>query len=153
MYNFELPPFLSCYHLEYSFYLFIFQQLMQIKQMLASWRSVNEQEYTQYVHLIPHPDCIDLAKIDNGGVMTDTCNSAQKANRLIAASINGVVHSMFCHNHLHNVWVDNFLESLTEFLRAYLNDIIDKVAPELRVSTGFMSLVCSFDKLFSFCDN
>ena len=49
---------------------------MQIKQMLASWRSVNEQEYTQYVHLIPHLDYIDLAKIDNGGVMTDTCKSA-----------------------------------------------------------------------------
>ena len=34
--------------------------------------------------------------------MTDTHNSAQKENRLIAASVNGVGHSMFCHNHLRN---------------------------------------------------
>ena len=63
--------------------------------MLELWRSVTEQEYPQYVHLIPQPDEIDLPNIDNGGVMTDTCNSAQKANRLIADSVNGVVYSMF----------------------------------------------------------
>ena len=47
---------------------------MQMKQMLASWISVTEQEYLQYVHLIPHLDEIDLYKIYNGGVITDTCN-------------------------------------------------------------------------------
>ena len=87
--------------------------------MLASWRSVTEKEYPQYVHLIPHPDEAELANIENGGVITDTCNSAQKANILIAASVNGVVHSMFCHNHLRNVWVNNVIDSLTEFLRAH----------------------------------
>ena len=56
--------------------------------------------------------------------MTDTCNSSQKANQLIAASVNGVVHSMFCHNHLHNVWVKNVLDYLTEFLRAHPNYIL-----------------------------
>ena len=66
-----------------------------MKQMLAAWRSVTEQKYPHYVHLIPHPDEIDLAKIENDGVMADTCNSAQKANRLISYSVNGIVHSMF----------------------------------------------------------
>ena len=56
--------------------------------------------------------------------MTDTCNSSQKANQLIAASVNGVVHSMFCHNHMHNVWVKNVLDYLTEFLRAHPNYIL-----------------------------
>ena len=85
--------------------------------------------------------------------MTDTCNSAQKSSRLIDASVNGVVHSMFCHNHLRNVSVKNVLDSLTEFLREHLNDSLDKVSPELRVSPRFMSLAHSFDKIFSICAN
>ena len=60
---------------------------------------------------------------------------------------------MFCHNHLRNFWVNNVLDSLTEFLRAHLNDSLDKVAPELQVSPGFMSLACAFDKMFSLCAN
>ena len=94
-YDVERLPYLSRYRLESSFKVLIFQQLMQMKQMLASWRSVTEQEYPQYVHIIPHPDEIDLANIENGGVITDTCNSAQKENQLIAAYVNGVVHCMF----------------------------------------------------------
>ena len=45
------------------------------------------------------------------------------------------------------------LYSLSELLRAHLNDSLDKVAPELRVSPGFMSLACAFDKMFSLCAN
>ena len=96
-----------------------------MKHILASWRSVNEKEHPHYIHLIPQPDEIDLSKIDNGGVMTDTCNSARKANWLIYAFVNGVVHSMFCHKHLRNVWVQNLLDSLTEFLIAYINNSIE----------------------------
>ena len=102
---------------------------MQIKHMLASWNSVTEQEHPQYVQLIPHLDDIDLAKVENGGVMTDTCNSSQKANLLIDYSVNGVIKSMFSHNHMCNVWVDNVIDYLAEFLRAHLNDSLYEVAP------------------------
>ena len=59
---------------------------------------------------------------------------------------------MCCHNHLRNVWVKNVLDSLTEFLRAHLNDILDKIAPELRVSPKCMSLSRDFDIMFSLCE-
>ena len=45
------------------------------------------------------------------------------------------------------------LDSLTEFFKSHLNDSRDKVAPELRVSTRFMSLACAFYKKFSLCEN
>ena len=45
---------------------------MKMKSMLAPLHSVTEQEYPHYVYLIPHPDDINLANIENGGVMTDT---------------------------------------------------------------------------------
>ena len=60
---------------------------------------------------------------------------------------------MVCHNYLCNVWLKNVLDSLTELLRAHLNDSLDKVAPELRVSPGFMSLASDFHKMFSLCSN
>ena len=128
-------------------------KLIQMKEMLTKWRAVTEREYPEFVDLIPHPDQIDLSKLENGGVMTDTCNSAQKANRLLAATIDGIVHSMFCHNHLRNVWVKNVLDSLTDFMRAHLNDSLDEIAPELRVSPSFISLARAFDKMFSLCAN
>ena len=83
--------------------------------------------------------------------MNDICNSAQKANRLIADYVDDVVHSMFLHNHLRNVWLKNVIDSLTEFLRAHLNDSLDKVTTELRVSSRLMSRECAFDKVFSLC--
>ena len=61
--------------------------------------------------------------------MTDTCKLAQKANRLIDDSVNGVVHSMFFHNHMRNVWVEILLDSLTEFLRSHFNVSLDEVTP------------------------
>ena len=71
-------------------------------------------------------------------------------NHLIAANINGVIHSLFYHNHLRNFCVKNVLDSLTEFLRAHLNDILGEVPTDLRVSPVFMSLARDFEKcLFS----
>ena len=51
------------------------------------------------------------------------------------------------------MWVKNFRDSWTEFFREHLNDSLDKVAPELLVSPGFISLDCSFDKMFRLCAN
>ena len=72
---------------------------------------------------------------------------------MIAASINGVIHSIFFHKHLRNVWVKNVLDYLTEFLRSYLNDSLDEVASELHASPGLMSLAHAFDKMSSLCAN
>ena len=52
---------------------------------------------------------------------------------------------MFFHNHLRNVWVNNVIDCLTELFRAHINDSIDEVAPELRVSPGFMYLDGAFE--------
>ena len=85
--------------------------------------------------------------------MTDTCNGARKTNRLLCEDVDGTVHSLFCHNHLRNVWVKNALESLTGFLKGHLHDRLDEVADELRVSPSFNSFACAFDKMFSLCTN
>ncbi|KAL7523561.1 hypothetical protein ACHAXR_000896, partial [Thalassiosira sp. AJA248-18] len=85
--------------------------------------------------------------------MTDTCHSARSTNKKLSMEVDGVTHNLLCHNHLRNVWVKNVLESLTDFLRAHLHDSLDEIAPELRVSPGFIGFARAFDKMFSLCAN
>ena len=105
------------------------------------------------VSFIPDPKEITIDKLDGGTVMTDTCNPALKASRITCTKVNGVVHSLYCHNHLRNVWVKNVLLSLTDFLRAHLFDSLEEIADDLRVSPNFMTFARAIDKEFSLCAN
>lgn len=121
--------------------------------MLQCWRDVTLREYPDFVDLLPSPDDIDINKLIGGGIMTDTCSTAQLTNNLLSKEIDGKTHNLLCHNHLRNVWVKNVLESLTDFLRAHLSDSLDEIAPEFRVSPSFISFARAFDKMFSLCAN
>jgi len=121
--------------------------------MLQCWRDVTLREYPDFVDLLPSPDDIDINKLIGGGIMTDTCSTAQLTNSLLSKEIDGKTHNLLCHNHLRNVWVKNVLESLTDFLRAHLSDSLDEIAPEFRVSPSFISFARAFDKMFSLCAN
>jgi len=48
-----------------------------MKDLLQEWRDVTKEEYPEFVHLIPDPDELTLTKLNGGGVMTDTCATAQ----------------------------------------------------------------------------
>ena len=122
--------------------------------MLTCWREVTEREgYPELIDLLPKPDDITLDKLVNGGIMTDTCNAARLMNTLMSKEVNGKTHNLLCHNHLRNVWVKNVLSALTDFMRAHLQDSLDEIAPELRVSPNFISFARAFDKMFSLCAN
>ena len=107
--------------------------------MLKCWRDVTEREYPDFVELLPRPEDIHLNKLVNGGIITNGCNAAQLTSKRFSKKVKGKTHNLLCHNHLRNVWVKNVLESLTEFLRAHLNDSLEQIAPEFRVNTGFIS--------------
>ena len=128
-------------------------QINDLKVFLQRWRDVTEREFPELLHLLPSPDGVDLNKLAGGAAMTDTCNGARKTNRMTCEDVNGVVHSLYCHNHLRNVWVKNVLESLTSYLKDHLHDSLDEIAPELRVSPSFNSFARAFDKMFSLCAN
>jgi hypothetical protein len=44
--------------------------------MLRCWRDVMEQEYPDFVNMLPQPEDIDLNTLANGSIMTDVCNAA-----------------------------------------------------------------------------
>ena len=60
---------------------------------------------------------------------------------------------MYCYNHLRNVWVKKVLNSLNDFMCGHLNNSLDEIAPELRVSPNFITFARALDKEFSICTN
>ena len=121
--------------------------------MLECWREVTEREYPQFTHLLPSKKDVDLNKLINGAIMTDTCNPARSTSSLISEEVDGETYNLLCLNHLRNVWVKNVLERLTEVLRVRLQDSLDEIAPEFRVNPSFISFARAFDKMFSLCAN
>ena len=147
---------LTCYliHQQPNHPLPLCSQLKDLKTFLTRWREVTEREFPEFVDQIPDPSEINIDKLDGGSVMTDTCNSASATNHQLASQeINGVVYSLFCHNHLRNVWVKNVLFSLNDFMRGHLHDSLDEIAEELRVSPSFLTFARAIDKEFSLCAN
>ena len=80
--------------------------------MLTCWRDTTEQEYPEFVDLLPRTEDIDLVKSIDCSIMTDTCHSAQKYNRELSNHVNGKTHNLICRDHLRNIHVKNVLESL-----------------------------------------
>ena len=115
-------------------------KLKDLRTFLSRWREVTQREFPEFVDQLPDPSEVNIDKLDGGSVMTDTCNSATATNyRLASTEINGTVYSLFCHNHLRNVWVKNVLFSSNDFMRGLLHDSLDKIAEELRVSPNFLT--------------
>jgi hypothetical protein len=85
--------------------------------------------------------------------MTDSCNTAQKARRLLRFEIGGLVFEMDCHHHLHNVWIKEMEKSVSVFLRVVLSDCLEQIPPELRVTCIFSAIARAWDKFFSLCAN
>ena len=109
-----------------------------MKDLLREWRDVTKGEYPEFVHLIPDPDQLSLSKLNGGGVMTDTCATAQKENRILVKLVNG--HSLYCLHHIRNVWVTAISNSLGDFVSAVIKDNVDEIAPEFRVSARFETM-------------
>ena len=79
----------------------IASQIRGLKVQLTRWREITARDFPEMLNSIPQLNDINVEKLgDNGSVMTDTCNGAQKTNRLLVQSIKGTAHSMYCYNHL-----------------------------------------------------
>ena len=129
-------------------------QINVLKKRSTRLRYVVNREFPNYVHSLPTPDEIDIAKLGNGGaITTDTCNAALKTRRILANKIGGQVHEMDCMHHLRNVQLKGVEKALTTYLNTYLKDTIENIDPSLRVSSSMSSLIRAFDKEFSLSAN
>ncbi|KAL7537517.1 hypothetical protein ACHAXR_007880 [Thalassiosira sp. AJA248-18] len=103
-----------------------------LNEMLAVFRLGSVKKWKQTRRQIAFR-ILDIDKLDGGSAMTDICNSAQKTNRLIGHTVNRIIYSLCCHNHLRNA--------------------LDEIAEKPGVPPSFISFARAIDKEFSLCAN
>ena len=140
--------------LVHSYYHHPLCQINSLKNRLTCLREVMDELYPEDDNsdLVPSPDAIDIAKLEDGVITTDTCNSAQKFRRLIIEQIPGA-YEYDCMNHLRNVWFGNMEKALTKSLNTLLRDSLDEIDSKLRVSASISAIVRAIDKEFSLSAN
>ena len=109
------------------------------------------------LELIPDMSSIDISKLTDGAVTTDTCNSARKARRILVEIVSqidgGVVHEQDCFHHLRNVWINGAAKAVSRFLKEYLSDSLDEISSFLRVSPDLAHIIRAYHKEFSLTSN
>jgi len=129
-------------------------KINSLKKRLQKLHEIALTNYPELVDLIPSPDGIDITKLrEHGMIMMDSCNTAQKARRLLQHQIGSDVFEMDCHHHLRNVWIKGMEKSVSMFLQVVMSDSLEQIHTELRVTRIFLAIACAWDKFFSLCAN
>lgn len=120
-------------------------QIESLHVYYERWRDSVKDNHPEHLHHLPEIESIGMHKFAHGcAVMTDTCNAAQKLNRLLAGHIaittGKTVHNMYCHHHLRNIHTKAMLIATTSFLREVLQESLAKFDKDSRVSPDFYSL-------------
>ena len=109
------------------------------------------------LNLILDVDKIDIDKLTNGCVTTDTCNSAQKTRRILVKIVSeidgGIVHEQDCFHHLHNLWINGVAKSVSLYMKEYLSDSLDIISSFLRISSNLAYIIRAYHKEFSLTAN
>ena len=109
-------------------------------------------DHPDKVDLIPSPDGIDMSKLgEEGVIMTDTCNTAQKIRRILVGEV--AAYDLDCMNHLRNVWFGNMEKELSKHLNTLLRSNIEEIDPKLRVTASISAIIRALDKEFSLSAN
>ena len=111
-----------------------------------------QENFPQMVHLVPSADNISLAKLGDAGIISDTCNAAQKVRRILAEGLESVFE-FDCMHHLRNVWFGGMERALTKKLNTILRDSLDEIDPTLRVTASITAIIRAIDKEFSLSAN
>ena len=118
-------------------------KINSLKNRLERLQQVVLRDNPQLCESIPSPDGTDIKKLGNNGlIMIDSCNAAQKARCLLRYLVGGTVCELDCYHHLHNVWIKGLKKSVTVFLQVVVSDSLEQIPPELRVTCIFSAMNC-----------
>ena len=84
-------------------------------------------KFPEMVHLVPSPDRVSIEKLKEAGIISDTCNAAQKVRRILADGLESVFE-YDCMHHLRNVWFGGMERALTSRLNTILRDSLEAVS-------------------------
>jgi hypothetical protein len=108
-------------------------KINSLKNRLIRLREIVQWDCPDLIEMLPSPDDIDITKlgVHAGLIMTDSCNAAQKARRLLQHKIGGNVYKLDCHHQLHNVWIKGMEQSVSSYLRVIVTNSLEKIPPKL----------------------
>ena len=125
-----------------------------MKHRLVRLREVLTEMYPDDLNVldgIPHPDNIDVSKLDKAWFTTDNCSTARKLQRLAEDTWNCLGQN--CWNHLRNTWVNALEKETNKYLKSIVQDGLDQCNPKLRVKMLFSAFCRAYDKAFSLSAN
>ena len=129
-------------------------------QLLERWIEVAAREFPNrpdLLNMIQTTNSIDIAKLANGRALSpDSCNSAHKSRRILVQLIEkqgGIVHEVYCVQHLHYVRFNAFSNAVFAFITTYLEDSLEEVIRFLCVFPDLAQLIRSYHKWFSLTEN
>ena len=146
----------------------LLQTFERAGDLLDLWREKTTVMYPNEPELlqqIPKREGLSVSKFNNTNVMTDTCNTARKLQRLLGEAIKeacqeaGIpdaeikVFEGNCWHHLRNIWIGAGLRQSDNFLSDYLIDDLNKIPMFLRVSTKIGGLLIALEKEFALTVN
>ncbi len=121
-------------------------KINSLKERLLQLQQVVLRDYPQLHESIPSTDGINIKKLGQHGlIMTNSCNAAQKARRLLQHKIGGTVFELDCHHHLRNVWIQGMEKLISVYLQVVVSDSLENIAPELRVTCIFLAIARAWD--------
>ena len=131
----------------------LYAKIESLKHRLIRLHKVMSNQFPGNPHSILLPEQIDMQKLQHQGVIiTDTCNQAQKIQRILCAMVNGAL-DYNCMIHLQNVWFGSMENNLTNDLNLHLCASLDEIDPKLRVTASMSALIHAVDKEFSLSAN
>ena len=103
-------------------------KINSLKNRLQRLHDIALTNFPELVDLIPSPDGINITKLrEHDVIMTDSCNAAQKARRLLRHQIGGYLFEMDCNHHLQNIWIKGMEKSVSVFLRVVVSDSLEQI--------------------------
>ena len=126
---------------------------------MEKWKDVYERLYGDSNHGIPDAESVDIGKLAGQVMTTDTCNTAQKVQRLLGDEVKKAnpegadAFQEACHGHLRNIWSGGATKALSKYLTTFLKDNIDEIDDRLRVGCSVDSCLRATEKNFGRTNN
>ena len=145
-------------------------------KLMDDWIELTETMFPDFNHGLRSSFHISLAKLINGFVTTDTCNPANKFNKLLQRKVKELakewldddraneykrrdkdeneiewdltVYEIMCWHHLRNIWFKHGAETISTFIAAEFPDYMAAFEAEDRVSAYLPGVMRATEKYF-----
>jgi len=110
------------------------------------------------VQQIPQPSDLDIGKLYNGSIVTDTCDQAWKQRCLLALTVKNAAQKMGkaddeicileidCWHHICNVWLGNVSKRMNKTLQEVHGDQLSDLPSNYHIHTDIVALLQAIQK-------